>query len=85
MYHSFIHMCSAYINITCEIKMCIPFGGLSSGAPVISTPKGDQLRSKLNIVLMMHSFIALLKMFILNPFSAFGDVISCLILYCGIE
>eukprot|EP00347_Sterkiella_histriomuscorum_P014298 403361409 len=39
----------------------------------------------MQIILAIHATLAILKMFIINPYASIGDIISCLILYCGIN
>jgi len=39
----------------------------------------------MNIILIIHAVVALFKMFLMNPMSSIGDIISCLVLYCGIN
>ena len=41
------------------------------------------MKTTMMIIMVIHIFLAILKMFVLSPFSAFGDLISCMILYCG--
>ena len=48
------------------------------------TPKGEKLKTTMNIVLIIHGVVALFKMFLMSPLSCIGDVISCLVLYCGV-
>jgi hypothetical protein len=47
--------------------------------------KGLALKARLSIVLYANILLSILKMFVLNPYSAFGDLFSCLMLYCGIN
>ena len=64
--------------------MCIPLGSFTS-SPLVLTAKGMKLRKIMNVIFVIHLAFSISKMFILNPFSAIGDLICCGILYCGLS
>ena len=67
--------------------MCLPFGRLFSNAdPIVPiTQKGAQLRGTMQIILGLHLLLSLFKMILMGPFMALSDLISCAILYCGLN
>ncbi|CDW73532.1 UNKNOWN [Stylonychia lemnae] len=63
--------------------MCIPF---NQGPPMIRlNPKGENLKTTMTVIVIIHIILATLKMFILNPFASVGDIISCMVLWCGVQ
>ena len=66
--------------------MCIPIGAFDPGAPRLAlNDKAEKLRKIMNVVLIVHFGISILKIFFVSPLSAISDFISCAILYCGIS
>jgi len=46
--------------------------------------KARDLKSTLEIILGVHFFVAILKMVIIGILSGISDLLSCLILWCGL-
>ena len=64
--------------------MCIPYEQLNSQAPNLPTnPKAEQLKTYCYIILVVHAIVSIVKIFIFGFYTAFGDIISCIILWCG--
>ena len=66
--------------------MCLfPLRGHNSEPPVSCTEAGQKHKETLEIVMYVHLALSVVKMIILSPFAAIGDLISCAILYCGLQ
>ena len=48
------------------------------------TAKGEQLRSRMYIIMYINLVVAIIKMFVYGPLNSIGDLFSCAILYCGL-
>ena len=63
----------------------LPMDSFDQQPIVTLTEKGENLKSRMQGLLFVHVLLAITKMFILNPLSSIGDLVSCMILYCGIS
>ena len=54
------------------------------GNLVPPTQKARDLKSTLEIILGVHFFVAIVKMVIMGITSGLSDILSCLILWCGL-
>lgn len=46
--------------------------------------KARDLKSILEIILGVHFFVAIVKMIVIGIFSGLSDILSCIILWCGL-
>lgn len=69
--------------------MCLGLGGDDEqrdlmGNLVPPNQKARDLKSNLEIILGVHFFVAIVKMVIIGVFSGLSDILSCLVLWCGL-
>ena len=51
----------------------------------LTAPEGETAKKRLEILLWVHLGVAISKIIILGFSFSFGDLIQCLILWCGIS
>ena len=69
--------------------MCIPLGGDDEGRDLMGNlvppnQKARDLKSNLEIILGVHFFVAIVKMVIIGVLSGISDLLSCIVLWCGL-
>ena len=65
--------------------MCIPLGGFNMTPQIRSSAKSDKLKGNMNIIMFVQLGLAIFKMFLFGFMAALGDIISCAILYMGLQ